>query len=122
MEKLEIMVQNITDQVYEKSAAFGGTIKALRQELGLTQVDLAILVNKSQGWITQIENGVIKKLDIGGILQLSAALQIEPTELIASLGLHDGNRYQGTIIPRLSVIIEKLSKDKQLALAKVLKN
>ena len=47
MEKLEIMVQNITDQVYEKSAAFGVTIKALRQELGLTQVDLAILVNKT---------------------------------------------------------------------------
>ncbi len=122
MENLEEMVQNITDQVYEKSAAFGSTIKALRQELGLTQIDLAILVNKSQGWVTQIENGVIKKLDIGGIIQLSAALQVESTELITSLGLHDGSNYQGSIIPRLAIIIGKLPKDKQLALAKVLKN
>jgi len=122
MENLEEMVQNITDQVYEKAAAFGSTIKALRQELGLTQIDLAILVNKSQGWITQIENGVIRKLDIGGIMSLAKALHVQPSELVVSLGIYDGTNYEGNIIPRLAMLIGKLPKDKQLALAKVLQN
>lgn len=50
------------------------SLRTLRRDRGLTQVQLAIMVGVSQPFISQIERGHIENIEIKTLMRLAAAL------------------------------------------------
>lgn len=66
----------------EEAEEIGARAKRARLRLGKTQADLAVALNKSQGWVSKMEKGRIE-LDRVGLLNLLAAeLHVHPNDLI----------------------------------------
>ncbi len=70
----------------------GDRIASRRNELGLTQEQLAKIVGKQRTSITNIEAGR-QNLTINTLLVLSAALSLSPSELLEDIQL-DGSVYE----------------------------
>ena len=59
----------------------GNRIKSRREELGMTQIELAESARLSQGHISKTENGSFVPKD-STIIVLAVALRLEPEELL----------------------------------------
>ena len=57
---------------------------AQRQELGLSQMDLAARVKRSQTWVSRVELGG-RRIDIVEFLLLARALEFDPVKAIKML-------------------------------------
>lgn len=99
----------------------GIKMKELRENVGLNQKDLAGLIGKSQGWVTFLETGRIARLDIQTTINLALALDISVDDLLIYLGYMDKKFVGGSIQPQLATVLKEVKKDKQIALAKVLR-
>lgn len=62
-------------------AALIRALKKLRTERGLTQVELAEMLQKPQSYVSKFESGE-RKLDFVEVMHVCAALETKPTALI----------------------------------------
>jgi transcriptional regulator with XRE-family HTH domain len=62
--------------------ALGQAVAERRQELGLTQEELALRADLHQRWISNVENGR-RNPSYASLRRLAAGLQLRPSELIA---------------------------------------
>jgi transcriptional regulator with XRE-family HTH domain len=64
----------------------GDKIRQLRDELGLTQGQLASGSSVSQGYLSQLENGEVKNPSAAVLLRIAQAMRIDPDELFEAAG------------------------------------
>lgn len=64
---------------------FGERVRARRQELGLTQEQLAEACGLHWTFIGQVERGR-RNISLHNILKIAAGLQLDPGELVQGLG------------------------------------
>ena len=98
----------------------GDKIRALREELGLTQGQLANNASLSQGYLSQLENGDVKSPSAAVLLRVAQAMQVDPDELFEAAGyptvrkLREVYRsYESTIDPDLLRYLGHLPRDRQ---------
>jgi transcriptional regulator with XRE-family HTH domain len=73
----------------EVALQFGDNLRRIRRRKGLSQEELAIRASLHRTEIGMLENGQ-RVARITTLIQLSGALEIEPTELIAGIGWTSG--------------------------------
>jgi len=64
------------------SGTIGERVAAYRRRRGLSQAVLAGLVGRSESWLSQVERGVRSVDSLSVILDMAAALKVEPAQLI----------------------------------------
>src|SRR3972149_226148 len=98
----------------------GDKIRELREELGLTQGQLANDASVSQGYLSQLEKGDVKNPSAGVLLRVAQAMQVEPDELFEAARyptlrtlrkIYRG--YESTIDPDLLRYLAHLPRDRQ---------
>ena len=68
----------------KEQAAFRALLAEARQNVGLTQQDLAKKLNKPQSFIAKYENGE-RRLDVVEFIAIARALGADPVRLLRSL-------------------------------------
>lgn len=98
----------------------GNKIREIREQLGITQGQLAVQANVSQGYLSQLENGEVKNPSAGVLLRVATAMHIEPDDLFEAAGYPTVrtlkqlySEYQSNIDPDLLRYLGRLSRDKQ---------
>jgi len=66
----------------EEAEEIGRRAKRARLRLGMTQVDLAAALNRTQGWVSKMERGLIELDRVGLLNKLAAELHVHPNDLI----------------------------------------
>lgn len=67
--------------------AFGQVVRTVRNSFGLTQENLAKLMNCSVRWLVQVENGE-SSLNCMDTIRLLAIFELDPAEVAKEVGLH----------------------------------
>jgi transcriptional regulator with XRE-family HTH domain len=99
----------------------GGRVRALRNERGMTQSELASILATHQTNVSEIERGV-RGLTIHQLVKLSRSLRTTPNDLLAEGAKNLGRgrtRRNGRLLRRLQEISE-LPKAEQQAIQKIL--
>src|SRR3990172_530009 len=98
----------------------GDRIKQLRDELGLTQGQLAGGSSVSQGYLSQLENGEVKNPSAAVLLRVAQAMRIDPDELFEAAGYPTVRMlrqiyqdYESTVDTELLRYLAKLPRDRQ---------
>ena len=98
----------------------GDRIRQLREEIGLTQGQLASGSSVSQGYLSQLENGEVKNPSAAVLLRVAQAMQIESDDLFEAAGyptvrtlrqLYEG--YESTVDSDLLHYLAHLPRDRQ---------
>ncbi|MFE0149903.1 helix-turn-helix domain-containing protein [Nonomuraea sp. NPDC059007] len=66
----------------EEAEKIGRRVKRARLDLGITQADLAASLNRSQGWVSKVENGLVELDSVALLNHLAAELHVHPNKLI----------------------------------------
>jgi len=105
----------------------GDRIRQLREEIGLTQGQLAGSSSVSQGYLSQLENGEVKNPSAAVLLRVAEAMHIDADELFEAAGyptvrtlrlIYEG--YESTIDADLLKYLAGLSREKQRRLLALL--
>jgi len=105
----------------------GDKIRQLRDELGLTQGQLAGGSSVSQGYLSQLENGEVKNPSAAVLLRVAQAMRIDPDELFEAAGyptvrtlrqIYQG--YESTVDAGLLDYLTGLPRDRQRRLLLIL--
>ncbi len=105
----------------------GDRIKQLREEIGLTQGQLAGGSSVSQGYLSQLENGEVKNPSAAVLLRVAQAMHIDPDDLFEAAGyptvrtlreLYEG--YESTVDSDLLHFLAHLPRDRQRRLLSLL--
>ena len=67
----------------------GVSIRSLREEIGLSQAQLAGQAELSQGYLSQIENDEVQNPSASVLFRLAEALHVDPRCLLAAAGYRD---------------------------------
>ena len=71
----------------------GDRVKMLRRRAGLSQVELAHRMNRTQGWVSQIERGNVELDKVSVVNELARVLHCHPREITSTPGFgEDGRR------------------------------
>src|SRR5213594_4032097 len=98
----------------------GDRIRQIRDELGLTQGQLAGGSSVSQGYLSQLENGEVKNPSAAVLLRVAQAMRIDPDDLFEAAGyptvrtlreLYEG--YESTVDSDLLHFLSRLPRDRQ---------
>jgi transcriptional regulator with XRE-family HTH domain len=105
----------------------GDRIKQLRDELGLTQGQLAHGSSVSQGYLSQLENGEVKNPSAAVLLRVAQAMRIDPDELFEAAGYPTVRTlrqiyqdYESTVDAQLLRYLATLPRDRQRRLLLIL--
>ena len=105
----------------------GDRIKQLRDELGLTQGQLAGGSSVSQGYLSQLENGEVKNPSAAVLLRVAQAMRIDPDELFEAAGYPTVRtlrqiyeNYESTVDAGLLDYLTGLPRDRQRRLLLIL--
>lgn len=105
----------------------GDRIKQLRDELGLTQGQLASGSSVSQGYLSQLENGEVKNPSAAVLLRVAQAMHIEADELFEAAGYPTVRMlrqmyqdYESTVEADLLRYLGNLPRDRQRRLLLIL--
>jgi transcriptional regulator with XRE-family HTH domain len=105
----------------------GDRIRQLRDELGLTQGQLASGSSVSQGYLSQLENGEVKNPSAAVLLRVAQAMRIDPDELFEAAGYPTVRMlrqiyqdYESTIDADLLHYLANLPRDRQRRLLLIL--
>ena len=105
----------------------GDRIRQLRDELGLTQGQLAGGSSVSQGYLSQLENGEVKNPSAAVLLRVAQAMRIDPDELFEAAGYPTVRMlrqiyqdYESTVDTELLRYLAKLPRDRQRRLLLIL--
>jgi transcriptional regulator with XRE-family HTH domain len=66
----------------EEAEEIGRRVRRARLRLGMPQADLAAALGRSQGWVSELENGYIELDRVGLLNQIAAELHAHPNDLI----------------------------------------
>jgi len=108
--------------------ALGKKIRALREELRMSQTGLASCAELSQGYLSQLENDEVQNPSTGVIFQLSKALHVDPRLLIQAAGYQEvgcqdnGNEegFDAAVDPELLRFLAHLPRKQQAHLLRFL--
>src|SRR3970282_2716665 len=67
----------------------GPKIRGLREEIGMSQAQLAAQAELSQGYLSQIENDEVQSPSAAVLFRLAQALHVAPRCLLEAAGYHD---------------------------------
>ena len=67
----------------------GARIRSLREEIGLSQAQLAEQAGLSQGYLSQIENDEVQNPSASVLFRLAQALHVDPRCLLEAAGYRD---------------------------------
>jgi transcriptional regulator with XRE-family HTH domain len=105
----------------------GDRIRQLRDELGLTQGQLASGSSVSQGYLSQLENGEVKNPSAAVLLRVAQAMRIDADELFEAAGYPTVRMlrqiyedYESTVDPNLLQYLAGLPRDRQRRLLFIL--
>lgn len=74
----------------------GKKIRALREELGMSQAQLAVCGGLSQGYLSQLENDDVRNPSAAVIFRLAKAVHVDPRSLMQAAGYREvGGRGDG---------------------------
>lgn len=108
--------------------ALGNKIRELRDEMGMSQAQLAAEGGLSQGYLSQLENDEVQNPSASVIFRLARALHIDPRVLMQAAGYGEGvgeanggPEYEVTVDPDLLRFLAALPRAQQAHLLEVLK-
>ncbi|MDP2948859.1 MAG: helix-turn-helix transcriptional regulator [Chloroflexota bacterium] len=98
----------------------GGRIRELREQMGVSQAQLAASAEVSQGYLCQLEREDVKNPSAAVLLRLASALYVDPRELldaagftaVRAFGSNDSN-YKAEVDPDLLRFLAGLSPEQQ---------
>jgi transcriptional regulator with XRE-family HTH domain len=106
----------------------GDKIRQLRDDLGLTQGQLASGSSVSQGYLSQLENGEVKNPSAAVLLRVAQAMHIDADELFEAAGYPTVRTlrqiyedYESTVDPHLLQYLAALPRDRQRRLLLILR-
>src|SRR3972149_1187748 len=67
----------------------GPKIRGLREQIGMSQAQLAAQAELSQGYLSQIENDEVQNPSAAVLFRLAQALHVDPRCLLEAAGYHD---------------------------------
>ena len=97
----------------------GAKIRGLREEIGMSQAQLAAHAELSQGYLSQIENDEVHNPSASVLFRLAQALHVDPRTLLEAAGYTDvlgagaDVEYETTVDPDLLRFLAKLSPEQQ---------
>ncbi len=98
----------------------GDRIRELREEVGLTQGQLAGSASVSQGYLSQLENGDVKSPSAAVLLRVAKAIHVDPNDLFEAAGYPTVRTlrqiyqdYESNIDPELLRYLGRLPRDRQ---------
>jgi len=104
----------------------GSSIRSLREEIGLSQAQLAGQAELSQGYLSQIENDEVQNPSASVLFRLAQALHVDPRCLLEAAGYRDilgsvGDAdFETPVDPDLLRFLARLSPEQQQYLLRVL--
>ncbi len=105
----------------------GSKIRGLREEIGMSQAQLASQAELSQGYLSQIENDEVQNPSASVLFRLARALHVDPRCLLEAAGYRDvlGARpdmeYETPVDPDLLRFLARLSVEQQRYLLRFLR-
>jgi len=98
----------------------GRRLRDLREQMGLSQAQLAGQAEVSQGYLCQLEREEVKNPSAAILLRLAKALYVDPHELLDAAGYtpvrspgETNNDYHARVAPDLLRFLAGLSRDQQ---------
>ncbi|OGO07456.1 MAG: hypothetical protein A2Y61_07850 [Chloroflexi bacterium RBG_13_60_13] len=98
----------------------GRRLRDLREQMGLSQAQLAGQAEVSQGYLCQLEREEVKNPSAAILLRLAKALYVDPHELLDAAGYTPvrspgeiNNDYHARVAPDLLRFLAGLSRDQQ---------
>src|SRR3990170_8835263 len=105
--------------------ALGEKIRELRDELGMSQAQLASQGGLSQGYLSQLENDEVQNPSAAVMFKLAQALHVDPRVLMQAAGYKDAGidgdgegEYEGTVDPDLLRFLAGIPQEEQAHLLK----
>lgn len=105
----------------------GQKIRDLRDQMGMSQAQLASSAGVSQGYLSQIENEEVQNPSAAVLFRLAKAMHVDPRSLLQAAGLTDifpnGDEedFQAAVDPDLLRFLSRLSQTQQRHLLQLLK-
>lgn len=107
--------------------ALGKKIRGLREELGISQAQLAAQGGLSQGYLSQLENDEVQNPSAAVIFRLARALHVDPRVLMAAAGYEEAaamgeatTSYGLAVDPDLLRFLAKMPREAQIHLLHLL--
>ena len=104
----------------------GKKIRALRDELGMSQAQLATQAQLSQGYLSQLENDEVQNPSAAVIFRLARALHVDPRILMQAAGYAEmplagapAAQYEVSVDPDLLSFLARIPREQQARLHKV---
>jgi len=97
----------------------GARIRSLREEIGLSQAQLAEQAGLSQGYLSQIENDEVQNPSASVLFRLAQALHVDPRCLLEAAGYRDilgsegDTGFETPVDPDLLRFLARLSPEQQ---------
>lgn len=98
----------------------GRRLRELREQMDLSQAQLASCAEVSQGYLCQLEREEVKNPSAAILLRLASALYVDPHELLDAAGYtpvrslsRANNNYQAKVDPDLLRFLAGLSQEQQ---------
>ena len=108
--------------------SLGKKIRGLRDELSMSQAQLAAQAELSQGYLSQLENDEVQNPSAAVIFRLARALHVDPRVLMQAAGYAEmaqegGNagRYEVSVDPDLLSFLARIPREQQARLLKLFK-
>lgn len=105
--------------------ALGKKIKGLRDELGMSQAQLAAQAGLSQGYLSQLENDEVQNPSAAVIFRLAESLHVDPRALMQAAGYQQApanggeGEFEVAVDPDLLRFLSRLPRDQQAHLLKM---
>jgi transcriptional regulator with XRE-family HTH domain len=106
----------------------GKKIRALRDELGISQAQLAAQAELSQGYLSQLENDEVQNPSAAVIFRLARALHVDPRVLMqaagyaeTAMGIGKSGSYEVSVDPDLLSFLARIPREQQARLLKLFK-
>ncbi len=109
-----------------EGVTLGRKIRAAREELGMSQAQLASCGGLSQGYLSQLENDEVRNPSAAVIFRLAKALHLDPRVLMQAAGyeaeLEDGSEgFEVSVDPDLLRFLARMPRQQQEHLLRLLK-
>lgn len=103
----------------------GKTIRKVREEIGMSQAQLASCAGLSQGYLSQIENDEVQNPSAAVLFRLANALHIDPRALLQAAGYEEilpreEEDFEPAVDPDLLRFLAKMSLKQQRSLLRFL--
>jgi transcriptional regulator with XRE-family HTH domain len=107
----------------------GKKIRGLRDELSISQAQLASQAELSQGYLSQLENDEVQNPSAAVIFRLARSLHVDPRVLMQAAGYADtalaggatSGGYQVSVDPDLLSFLARIPREQQTRLLKLFK-